>query len=87
MNKTIIEELYKGKINPSEQIFPNNSDYQKKLDEFGKIRAKISSLLSEEEGKRIEGLWSEIQAMELKETFSCGLKLGSLLMMELLKSE
>ena len=83
--KSILRALYNGKIYPSEEILPVNSDYNevnKKIsDEMEFFEKKFSKEEYEKIGNLLD-LNAESSSMVEEQSFLYGFKLGTLLMIE-----
>ncbi|HBE76793.1 MAG TPA: hypothetical protein DDW65_03295 [Firmicutes bacterium] len=85
--KSILEELYLGRLYPLEQIVPQDPEFhsvnQKKSDLVKILETKLSA----EDDQTLEELLDvdcNISVMEAYASFEYGFKLGTLMMMEIL---
>ena len=87
MKKSMIDKLYNGEIYPAEQVTPQYPEYREASREYGICREKVASALGNEEEERMNQLEEKIHDYELKDTFVYGLRVGLLLILELLELE
>lgn len=87
--KSILEELYNGRIYPAERIVPQDPEYRPINRKIGEEKEYLKKKLSEEDLNRLselEDMYTKSTSIEESESFSYGFKLGSLLMIEILTS-
>lgn len=85
--KSLIDQLYSGEIYPAEQIIPAAPNYRALSNEIGEERERLKKLLNKEDSDRLQELndkYLEICSMNCYAGFSCGLKLGAMLLIEIL---
>lgn len=83
--KSILEELYDGKIFPEEQIVPKDHNYRPLNEKISELLEEWKKKLSEDDYYQLESfleLCSESSSMEASESFVYGFKLGALIMVE-----
>ena len=90
MKKSILKELYLGKIYPDEQITCNNNpEYIKARNKLAKVKEQLMENLTSEEDREnlsnLDDLLYELIGIECFEGFSYGFKLAIKLMTESLK--
>lgn len=86
--KSIMKMLYDGELYPAEKLVPKNPDYRKFYRELSELRESLNAHLSEDAKKSLErmnDLYQDIESMTDEESFIYGMKLGMLLMMEVLR--
>ncbi|HBF37037.1 MAG TPA: hypothetical protein DDW50_06920 [Firmicutes bacterium] len=88
--KPILEDLYLGRLYPLEQIVPQNPEYhsvnQKKSDLMKILEIKLSA----EDNQTLEEILEldcEASVMEAYASFEYGVKLGLLLMLEVMDTK
>ncbi|MDO3681825.1 DUF6809 family protein [Paenibacillus ehimensis] len=85
--KSILEELYNGNLCPVEQIVPDDPLYRATNHKITEAMSVWRERLTAEEYKQLEELLNlrvQTGAMDLKESFVHGFKLGAALMIEVL---
>ena len=83
----VIEELYYGKLNPSQKIFEKNSEYGKSLVITTELESAITKLLTESEKPLLTSLMSasaDICSITAAEYFAIGFRLGAKIGLEIL---
>ena len=83
--KSILEELYDGKVFPDEQIVPKDHNYGPLNEKVSELLEEWKKKLSEDDYYQLESLFelsSELSSMEASESFVYGFKLGALIMVE-----
>ena len=90
MKKSILKELYFGKIYPDEQIVCNNNpEYIKARDKLAKVKEQLMKNLTSEEDREnllnLDDLLYELIGIECFEGFAYGFKLAVKLMAESFK--
>lgn len=85
--KTILEELYDGRIFPAERILSKDPEYHRVNREISDLREFLSKKLSEEDLKFLEtfqDLNDQSAVLEAAASFEYGFKLGAWIMLEVL---
>lgn len=85
--KTIIDQLYSGEIYPAEQILPTSPKYRPTSLKIGQEREELKKKLCKEDADRLEelnGLYLDICSMNCYAGFAYGLKLGAMLLTEIM---
>ncbi len=86
----ILQDLYEGRIYPSEQYNPTTEYYKKIRKEHQKhyndFKSKLDSTLAEEFENILDEKCSTI-SIELSEMFAYGFKIGAKMMMEILQED
>lgn len=85
--KTILEELYNGRIFPEELIVPRNPEYRPLNQKISGLKEKWKKKLSSDDYTELEMLLDlryDSCAMESSASFGYGFKLGALVMLEVL---
>lgn len=85
--KTILHELYEGKLYPEERTVSKDPEYRPLNRKISDMISIWKGKLSEEDYRQLEDLLdlhSASSTMENTESFVCGFKLGALVMMEVL---
>ena len=84
----ILEDLYEGRIYPSEQYSPTSEHYKKTREEYQKHYDDFKSKLDDTLAKEFENILDEkcsTISIELSEMFTYGFKIGAKMMMEILQ--
>lgn len=84
----VFEKVCSGEIYPAEQIIPNDPDYRPLLHRISDTVEELKRNLSEEDAEKMDKLsddYYEKCSMSSYENFSHGLKLGVMLMCEILE--
>lgn len=87
---SILEDLYYGKLNPSQVFFEEGSDYGEKLDRLLDEYGIFEKGLDEKEIKKVKELGAiqnELSCMSQKESFERGFRLGARLVWEILEGK
>ncbi len=85
--RSILEELYNGRIFPAELIVPKDLDYCSVNQTISDLKETWQQKLSTEDFKLLEALlelYYESSTLEASASFGYGFKLGALLMLEVL---
>lgn len=88
--KSIIEDLYYGKLYPSEQIVPNDPRYRMLNQQISEMMQLWRQKLSEEDFRQLEAmldLQGESNSIHNKATFVQGFKMGASMMIEVLNEK
>lgn len=83
--KSVLSELFRGKIYPDEQIVPNDPEYRNVNNKISDEMDCFEERLSREDFDKLEelyGLYSESSFIMEEHSFAYGFKLGTLLMTE-----
>ena len=81
----LLDELFEGRIYPSENVFPKTDEFKLVMHESDKLIKYFQERMSKEESKKMEELHSLLmksQNMLCKEQFKYGFAMGVLLMKE-----
>lgn len=84
----ILEDLYYGKLNPSEQIIPKSSEYHYNVAKVSDMLNKLKVSLSENDYEKVEEileLQGILTSISLASAYSYGHKIGTLIMVDVLK--
>lgn len=84
---SVLEDLYSGKIYPSEIIVPRDEEYKPINRKIGEMREYFSGRLSPEDKEKFEQLSNLIHEsiyMESYANFSYGFRLGVMLMTDVM---
>ena len=87
---TILEQLWYGKLHPSETKRPLTPQYTKLLDTADKTEKKLLSLLTDEEKElfqKLDKCRTELYDMDSCNIFINGLRLGARLMPEIINND
>lgn len=82
---SILEELYRGNIYPDEAILPKGMEYKRLSEIISQRMSAWKEKLSQEDFKELEELLdfrNDLNALQSRESFVHGFKLGSLIMVE-----
>lgn len=85
--QSVIDDLYDGEIRPSETLMPQDPKYREMSKQVGEEKKYFSGILDESDRKRfdeLDDLQTLVGRMIEKEFFAYGLKLGIMLMLEVL---
>ncbi|WP_110932599.1 DUF6809 family protein [Paenibacillus bouchesdurhonensis] len=88
--KSFLEELYYGKLYPSEQIVPDDPKYRALSRQISEMMQMWRQRLSEEDFRQLEAmldLQGESNSIHNMETFVQGFKLGASMMIEVLNGK
>lgn len=88
--KSILEELYRGNLNPQEQMVPTIPEYRLLNRKISYLMEELKQRLSEDDFKAIEeilDLNGESNSMLTSEAFVQGFRMGALMMMEVFCGE
>ncbi len=87
---SIMEEIYRGKVYPSEQIVPpKNSEYWKMQRRADDLLEEMESKFSRDDYAKVKELYdnlSESQSIMCLESYRCGFSMGLLLMKEAIEN-
>ncbi len=84
----ILQDLYEGRIYPSEQYGPTSEYYKKTREEYQKHYDDFKSKLDDTLVKEFENILREkcdVIDIELSEMFTYGFKIGAKMMIEILQ--
>lgn len=84
---TLLEQLYRGKIYPAENIVIRTPEYKELQQKINSEKIYFNSILSSDDGKRFEDLGDmELDRSSLYafENFAHGFRLGARLILEIL---
>lgn len=87
MIKSILYDLYNGELYPAKNIIPTDPDYWPLIRKIGEEKEFLQTKLNDKDSERLEELgemYVESSNMYGYENFSCGLKMGIQLMLEIL---
>lgn len=86
--KSILRDIYNGKLYPAEQNVPHNKGYWSIQRAISKEKEYWMQRLSEEEYKTLEErlLYNHdmLMSMEAEEAYVCGFRMGAMVMAEIL---
>ncbi|HBF39826.1 MAG TPA: hypothetical protein DDW50_21255 [Firmicutes bacterium] len=85
--KPILEDLYLGRLYPLEQIVPQNPEYHSVNQKKSDLMEILETKLSAEDYQTLEEILEldcDASVMEAFASFECGVKLGVLLMLEVM---
>ncbi len=88
--KSILNELYYGRIVPWERGIPKTPEYKEANKDINKEKAFFKQILSEEEYKRLEvleNMYTNTSDIESADAFSYGFRLGLLIMIDVFSTE
>lgn len=90
MNKTILQEIYEGKIYPADNIkLKKDEDFREIVNEINKETKHLLSVLSDKDKKcvfNLESLYLRRGHVEVHKNFTYGFRLGMSLMIEMINS-
>ncbi len=91
--KSVLMELYDGRVYPAEQFFPRSKEHKALLDrycwhadEFTEKLSRLSPPL-DEEFTAVMNEYMDVTSDDLAEMFADGFRLGARLMIEVFQSE
>jgi hypothetical protein len=85
--KSILEELYYGRIHPDDKLFLRDSEYRKISDQISEMLELLKQKLSQQEYEQLEVLHELMELSHSKEScqvFIHGFKLGAKITAEIL---
>lgn len=88
--KGFIDRLYYGELDPEEQIVPPEEKYHPLMCKICEEGEYFRTKLSAEDGERLEHLdelYGEESSLTCHAGFTCGFRLGALMMQELLTQD
>jgi hypothetical protein len=88
--KSILEELYHGKISPYEKVVSRDLKYRSILRKISESMDKWKGMLSEEDFNELEALldlYHQVGGMNMTASFASGFKLGTAIMIEALSGD
>lgn len=88
--KSILEELYRGNLNPQERMVPTVPEYRLLNRKISDLMEELKQKFSEDDFKAFEeilDLNGESNSMLTSTAFAQGFKMGALVMMEVFCSE
>lgn len=88
--KRILEELYRGNLNPEEQLVPTDPEYRLLNRKISELMEEMKKSCSENDFKAIEeilDLSGETSAMVTSEAFVQGFRMGAMVMVEVFGGE
>lgn len=83
--KSILEELYRGNLNPEERMVPNDPEYRPLSRKISEFMVEAKHRFSEDDFKVLEeilDLNGESSSMVTSEAFVQGFRMGALVMVE-----
>lgn len=88
--KSILEELYRGNLNPEERMIPTDPEYRLLNRKLSDLMLEAKRRFSEDDFKTLEeilDLNGETSSMVASEAFVQGFRMGALVMVEVLWGE
>jgi len=88
--KSILEELYRGNLNPEERMIPTDPEYRLLNRKLSDLMVEAKQRFSEDDFKTLEeilDLNGETSSMVASEAFVQGFRMGALMMVEVLWGE
>lgn len=91
--KSVLMELYDGRVYPAEQFFPRSKEHKALLDRYCRHADEFTEKLSrlnpplDEEFTKVMDEYMALTADNLAEMFADGFRLGARLMIEVFQSE
>lgn len=83
--KSILEELYRGNLNPEERMIPTDPEYRQLNRKLSDLMVEAKQRFSEDDFKTLEeilDLNGETSSMVVSEAFVQGFRMGALVMVE-----
>lgn len=83
--KSILEELYRGNLNPEERMIPTDPEYRQLNRKLSNLMVEAKQRFSEDDFKTLEeilDLHGETSSMVASEAFVQGFRMGALVMVE-----
>lgn len=91
--KSVLMELYDGRVYPAEQFFPRSKEHKALLDRYCRHADEFTEKLSrlspprDEEFTKVMDEYMDLISADLAEMFVDGFRLGARLMIEVFQSE
>ena len=91
--KSVLMELYDGRVYPAEQFFPRSKEHKALLDRYCRHADEFTEKLSrlspplDEEFTAVMNEYMDVTSDDLAEMFADGFHLGARLMIEVFQSE
>lgn len=91
--KSVLMELYDGRVYPAEQFFPRSKEHKARLDRYCRHADEFTEKLSrlspplDEEFTAVMNEYMDVTSDDLAEMFADGFRLGARLMIEVFQSE
>lgn len=91
--KSVLMELYDGRVYPAEQFFPRSKEHKALLDRYCRHADEFTEKLSrlspplDEEFTAVMNEYMDVTSDDLAEMFVDGFRLGARLMIEVFQSE
>lgn len=91
--KSILMELYDGRVYPAEQFFPRDKKHKKLLDKYCRHADEFTEKLGrltpplDEEFTAVMNEYMDLTSDDLAEMFADGFRLGARIMIEVFQSE
>lgn len=88
--KRILEELYRGNLNPEERMIPTDPEYRQINRKLSELMVEAKQRFSEDDFKTLEeilDLHGESSSMVASEAFGQGFRMGALVMVEVFCGE
>ncbi|WP_334071366.1 MULTISPECIES: DUF6809 family protein [Paenibacillus] len=88
--KSILEELYRGNLNPEERMIPTDPEYRQLNRKLSDLMVEAKQRFSEGDFKTLEeilDLNGESSSMVVSEAFVQGFRMGALVMVEVFCGE
>ncbi len=85
MSKSILHDLFNGKVIPNETIVSKNPQYTLISDKISAEREFFKGMLSDEDFARlekVEGMFGDMSSLQDEEAFAFGFRLGAAIMID-----